>query len=266
MSSDDFLDDKSLKKLDRKLQSVIARTGVDKRTADEVFDRYTLLTIEKLISNRIIDLIDFPISTGKEGNVFRAVTPDKKMVAIKIYRISNSTFKHISKYIIGDPRFKSIHKTRKDIIYAWTQKEFKNLERLNRIKVKAPKPIISKNNVLVMQYIGNTTQPAPLLKDVHPKNPKKAFDTLVSYISKMYNKAGLVHGDISAYNILYFKDDCYLIDLGQGVLVEHPNSLEFLKRDIKNVVNYFNKYNIRADAEEIYNKLLDKKRDNYEIS
>jgi len=260
MSSDDFLDKKRLKKLDLKLQSVISRTGIDKRTADEVFDKYTLSTIEKLISNRIIDIIDFPISTGKEGNVFRAVTPDKKNVVIKIYRTSTSTFKHISQYILGDPRFKSIHKTRKDIIFAWTQKEFKNLERLKKIGVKAPNPIIFKNNVLVMEYIGDEIQPAPLLKDVEIKNPEKTFKTLISYISKMYTKANLVHGDISAFNILYFKNECYIIDLGQGVLSEHPNSLEFLKRDIKNVVSYFNKYNIRADAEDIYKKILDKKK------
>lgn len=260
MSSDDFLDDKRLKKLDIKLQSVIARTGIDKRTADEVFDKYTLSTIEKLISNKVIDIIDFPISTGKEGNVFRAITPDKKMIAVKIYRVSNSTFKHMSKYILGDPRFVSIHKTRKDIIYAWTQKEFKNLERLKKIGVKAPKPIIFKNNILLMEYIGSKNQPAPLLRDVVLDNPEKVFKTLISYVSKMYNKANLIHGDISAFNILYFKDECYIIDLGQGVLTEHPNALEFLKRDINNVVSYFNKYHIMADAEEIYNKILDKKK------
>ncbi len=260
MSSDDFLDNKRLKKLDIKLQSVIARTGIDKRTADEVFDKYTLSTIEKLISNKVIDIIDFPISTGKEGNVFRAITPDKKMIAVKIYRVSNSTFKHMSKYILGDPRFVSIHKTRKDIIYAWTQKEFKNLERLKKIGVKAPKPIIFKNNILLMEYIGSKNQPAPLLRDVVLDNPEKVFKTLISYVSKMYNKANLIHGDISAFNILYFNDECYIIDLGQGVLTEHPNALEFLKRDINNVVSYFNKYHIMADAEEIYNKILDKKK------
>lgn len=260
MSSDDFLDNRNLKRLDRELQLVITRTGIDRRTADEVFDKYTLLTIEKFFSDRVLDIIDFPISTGKEGNVFRAVTPDKKMVAVKIYRTSNATFKHMSQYIIGDPRFKSIHKTRKDIVYAWTQKEFKNLERLREIGVKAPKPIVFRDNILIMEYIGDEAQPAPLLKDVIVDNPEKAFKTIISYISKMYKKANLVHGDISAYNILYFKKNCYIIDLGQGVLTEHPNALEFLKRDIKNVVSYFNKYNIKADAEKIYNKILDKKK------
>ena len=259
MSSDFLLKDKSLKKLDKELQKIISRIGLDKKTEDEVFDKYTLKTIEQLISHKVIDILDFPISTGKEGNVFRAITRDKKFLAIKIYRISTATFKHISKYIIGDPRFNSLRKTKKDIIFAWTKKEYKNLQRLKKINVNSPKPIIYKNNVLVMEYIGEKNKPAPLLKDVKLTNPEGHFETIISYISKMYKKANLVHGDVSAFNILYFKNKCYLIDLGQGVLIEHPNALEFLKRDIKNVVSYFNKYNIMADAEKIYNEILNKK-------
>ena len=113
MSSDRFLDEKWMKKLDSKLQLLIDRVGVDRKTLDEVFDKPTLHSLEKLISDGVIDILDFPISTGKEGNVFRGMTPDKNYVAVKIYRVSTLTFKHISNYIIGDPRFKSIHKNRR---------------------------------------------------------------------------------------------------------------------------------------------------------
>ena len=256
MSSENFLDDKRLKKLDRQLQNIITKTGVDRKTQDEVFDKYTLSTIEKLISDKIIDMLDFPISTGKEGNVFRAITPKKKFVAVKIYRTSNSTFKHISDYIIGDPRFESFRKNRKDIVHVWTKKEFKNLQRLKKIGVKAPKPIIFTSNVLVMQYIGDSYRPAPMLKDIIVEKPQEVFDSIIDSIAKMYKKAELVHSDLSAFNILYYRKKPYIIDLGQGVLLEHPRSLEFLKRDIDNIVRYFNKYNIRADANKIYNKLV----------
>jgi RIO kinase 1 len=256
MFSERFLDDKSLKKIDKKFQQIISRTGVDKGTQDEVFDKYTLSTIEKLISDKIIDILDFPISTGKEGNVFRAITPKKKFVAIKIYRTSTSTFKHISDYIIGDPRFESFHKTRKDIVHVWTKKEFKNLQILKKIGVKAPKPIVFADNVLVMQYIGDSKHAAPMLRDVIVENPQEVFDIIINYIFLMYKKGKLVHSDLSAFNILYYRKKPYIIDLGQGVLLEHPRSLEFLKRDIDNIVRYFNKYNIRADANKIYNKLV----------
>ena len=258
MSSDDFLDDKRLKKLDKQLQSLISRIGVDRKTQDEVFDKKTLHTFEKLFSDRVIDILDFPISTGKEGNVFRGVTPKKKYVAVKVYRINTSTFKHISGYILGDPRFKSIRKSRKDIIYAWTKKEFKNLERLNRIGVRAPRPIISINNVLVMEYIGDSERPASLMKDVKLENPEEVFKILIDSISKMYKKAKLVHGDISAFNILMHDNTPYIIDLGQGVLTEHPNAQDFLKRDIHNIVSYFKKFGIRADENKIFEKIIKK--------
>jgi len=252
MSSERFLNDKQLKKLDRELQHLISRTGVDRKTQDEVFDKSTLRTFEKLISNKVLDILDFPISTGKEGNVFRGVTPQGKNVAVKIYRTSTSTFKHMQPYIIGDPRFKSIHKSRRDLIYAWTKKEYKNLERLETVGVRAPKPIICLSNVLVMEYIGSSERPAPLLKDVVLDKPDETFETLIDFITKMYKKANLVHGDISAFNVLFYRKKPYIIDLGQGVLIEHPNAHEFLRRDIHNIVSYFNKYNITADERQIY--------------
>ncbi len=256
MFSERFLDDKSLKKIDKKFQQIFNRVGIDNKTQDEVFDKYTLSTIEKLISDKIIDIIDFPISTGKEGNVFRAITPKKKFVAIKIFRTSTSTFKNISDYIIGDPRFKSFHKNRKDIVHVWAKKEFKNLEKLKRIGVKAPKPIIFNNNVLVMQYIGDSKRGAPMLKNVIIKNPQEIFNTIINYILLMYKKGEFVHSDLSAFNILYYRKKPYIIDLGQGVLLDHPRSLEFLKRDIDNIVRHFKKYNIKADVSKIYKKIV----------
>ena len=258
MSSEFFLDDKQMKKLDLKLQQIINRTGVDRKTLDEVFDTSALLNLGKLISDRIIDTLDFPISTGKEANIFRGIAPDKKFVAVKIYRTSTSTFKHISKYIVGDPRFKCRNKNRREMIFEWTKKEFKNLERLKKAGVRAPSPIKRINNILVMEYIGDFEHPAPLLKDMPLKKPEKIFDVLINFVSKMYKKAGLVHADLSAYNVLMYEDKPYIIDLGQGVILEHPQALEFLKRDIHNIVHYFIRFDIKADENEIFENITKK--------
>jgi RIO kinase 1 len=256
MYSDKFIDNKSLRKLDREIDVIISRDGLDRKTLDEVFDKTVLHTLEKLISDKYIEILDFPISTGKEGNVFRGITSDKKYVAVKIYRTSNATFKHISNYIIGDPRFVSIHNSKRDIIYSWTQKEYKNLKRLEEVGVRAPKPIVYMKNILIMQYIGSAYKPAPMLKDYPLKNPKQVFDELINFVTKMYKKAQMVHADLSAFNILMFRNKPYLIDLGQAVLLEHPNATEFLKRDIFNLVAYFKKYNVIADENNIFEKII----------
>jgi RIO kinase 1 len=250
------LDEKWIRKLDRQIESLVDRLGIDRKTLDEVFDKPTLLKLGKLISDKIIDTLDFPISTGKEANIFRGTTPDKEYVAVKIYRTSTMTFKHIFKYIEGDPRFNCSNKNRREIIYEWAKKEFKNLERLKRARVRAPIPIKKISNILVMEYIGDPEKPAPLLKDVEISNPQKLFDTLLRFISLMYNKARLVHADLSAYNVLIHKGKPYIIDVGQGVLREHPLSLEFLKRDIHNLVRYFNKLGVEGNEEEIFGRVV----------
>jgi RIO kinase 1 len=255
MSSDDLLSDKWLRKLDLQSQVLADRMGPDRKTFGEVFDTSTLLRIGKLISNGIIDQIDFPIATGKEANIFRGVTPENKFVAIKIYRTSTLTFKHISSYIDGDPRFKHTNKSHRQIIEEWAKKEYKNLERLRHAKVRVPAPIKRKNNILIMDYIGDAAQAAPLLKDVTLNNPQKIFDELLTFITRMY-KTEIVHADLSPYNILIYKGKPYIIDVGQAVLLEHPSSLEFLKRDIHNIIQYFkNKYNITKDEKGFFEHL-----------
>jgi RIO kinase 1 len=255
MSSDLLIDDKWLKKIDIQIKDLIDRIGIDRKTLDEVFDKSTLLLLGKLISNEVIEYLDFPISTGKEANIFRGVTPEKKFVAIKIFRTSTSTFKHITKYITGDPRFDCTNKTRRGIIFEWAKKEYKNLERANKVGVRVPKPIMKINNIVIMEYIGDEKNPAPQMKNVKLKNPKKFFNEIINYLITMYKKADLVHADLSPYNILVFKNKPIVIDFGQAVLLEHPSANDFLKRDIHNIVNYFNKLGLKIYEDEIFKSL-----------
>ncbi len=259
MSSDELLTDKWLKKLDRQSQMILDRVVFNRKTFGEVFDRQTLLLLGKLISDGIIDQVDFPVSTGKEANIFRGTTPEGKFVALKIYRTATMTFKHIAAYIEGDPRFSYGYKNRRDIIDEWAKKEYKNLELLRQAKVRAPLPFKCTRNILVMSYIGDAAKPAPMLKDVLLRNPQKVFDELMVFIERMYRNK-VVHADLSAFNILLFRQKPYLIDAGQAVLLDHPASQEFLKRDIHNIVSYFKKYDITCNETEFLKNLLKKKR------
>jgi len=258
MSSDELLDDKWLKKLDRQSQVILNRVVFNRKTFGEVFDKQTLLLLGKLISDKIIDQVDFPISTGKEANIFRGTTPENEFVAIKIYRTSTMTFKHIASYIEGDPRFSYGYKNRRDIIEEWAKKEYKNLVLLRQAKVRAPAPIKCIHNILILEYIGDATKQAPMLKDVLLRNPQKIYDEIMTFITRMY-KEQVVHADLSAFNILMFHQKPYVIDVGQAVLLDHPCSLEFLKRDIHNITHYFKKYDIESNEREIFEKLTKKK-------
>ena len=259
MSSEELLTDKWLKKLDRQSQVILDRVVFNRKTFGEVFDRQTLLLLGTLISNGIIDQVDFPVSTGKEANIFRGTTPEKKFVAIKIFRTSTMTFKHIASYIEGDPRFAYGYKNRRNIIEEWAKKEYRNLEMLHQAKIRAPAPIKCVHNILIMEYIGDATKPAPMLKDVLLRNPQKIYDEIIGFITRMY-KIKIVHADLSAFNILMFRQKPYIIDVGQGVLLDHPSSSEFLKRDIHNIVHYFKKYDIEGNERELFENLVKKKK------
>lgn len=250
------IDEDILREIEKEIQEIKNRIGIDRKTLNEVFDRPTLLAFGKLISDRLIDYVDFPISTGKEANVFRAVSPRGKIIAVKVYRVATSNFRRMIYYIQGDPRFSTIEKSKREIVHQWVRKEYKNLEILNNLKIPAPEPIRAWKNILVMSYIGDEVSPAPLLKSVRLKNPKQVYDEIVGYIEKMYVEGDLIHSDLSEYNILYFEDTPYLIDLAQGVISEHPMAMEFLRRDIRNIVNYFRKYGIEGDAEKIFNEII----------
>lgn len=259
MSSDELLDDKWLKKLDRQSQVILDRVVFNRKTFGEVFDKQTLLRLGKLISDNVIDQVDFPISTGKEANIFRGTTPEHELVAIKIYRTSTMTFKHIASYIEGDPRFSYGYKNRRDLIEEWARKEYKNLYLLRQAKVRVPTPLKCLHNILIMDFIGDARKPAPMLKDVLLRNPQKVFDEIMTFMTMMY-KAQVVHADLSAFNILMFRHKPYIIDVGQAVLLDHPSSLEFLKRDIHNIVHYFKKYGIERNERAIFEKLVKKKK------
>lgn len=247
------IDDRKLQLLESKIQAYKIRDkdSDQRKTYDEVFDERTLLTLYNLMSNNVIDILDFPLATGKEGNVFRANTRDGKYVAVKIYRVNNSTFKHLQKYIVGDKRFRSVGKNHRRAIITWAQKEFRNLERMREAGISVPKPVKCVDNIVVMEYVGTAEKPSKHLKDIEISDPEPLFETIIGQMEKMYRDVGLVHADLSEYNILMTDGGPVIIDVGQAVLKDHPMANEFLARDVQNIVRFFNKHGIEAEQESI---------------
>jgi RIO kinase 1 len=114
------------------------------------------------------------------------------------------------------------------------------------------------NNVLVMEFVGDGDVPAPRLKDAFPKKPQEFFDTVVKYMQKLH-KAGLVHTDLSQFNILNHNGEPVFIDLSQATTLENPNAKEYLARDIKNICAFFTKYGLDIDEEKVTQQITGKK-------
>src|SRR3989338_6914800 len=183
------------------------------KTLAGVFDQFTNRTLFELHSRGVFEELVSPLKVGKESNVFIAVK-GKKNVIVKIYRVQNCDFKRMYKYIGGDPRYQFLNKQRRQIIFAWAQREYKNLMRAAERGVTVPKPLGFMNHILVEELIGGT-EPAPPVKDLPPKNPKQFFQLVIEEMKKLY-KMGLVHGDLSSFNILNYQEKPYLIDFSQA--------------------------------------------------
>lgn len=230
----------------------------DKRVGSEVFDRITLQTLYKLANQGYIHLLNGAISTGKEANVFKGADDEGNLVAVKIYRVTTSDFKKMQYYIQGDPRFNVRSNSKRQLINNWVLKEFKNLNRAYDAGVKVPKPIIAKNNILVMEFIGDEDGiPARLMRQTEISNPECVANKILDYVKKLYNDAKIVHGDLSGFNILMEDDEPVIIDLSQGLVVDHPLARELLNRDIDNLIKDFKKMGIEISKDEIKRKIMD---------
>lgn len=216
---------------------------------DQFFDHRTLLAVSRLVNQGLIDSIDFPIATGKEGGVFRATRGDEYR-AVKIYRIANATFRNLPAYALDELRRETSVRNYGGLIFAWTRREHTILGRLADAKVRAPYPYGHLRNCLVMEFIGNEAGAAPRLLDAQVDDPEAVYQDLVLQIGRMVRDARLVHGDLSPYNTLLFEGRVVLIDVAQAVTVEHPQALALLERDIANFARFVGRLGFEVDPEE----------------
>lgn len=208
------------------------------KVREDVFDDITYLALYKMVNKGWISAIGGSISTGKEANVFLADRKEDR-VAIKIYLTRTANFQKMQDYIAGDRRFLNIGKSRKDIVFAWTRKEFSNLRRAAQAGIAVPKPLVFDRNILVMEFLGEGDIPYPQLRVADLPDPGEVYTLLIEMIRVLWQEAKLVHGDLSEYNILYGGGKPWLIDMGQAVTPDHPHSIIFLRRDLEQLNRFF---------------------------
>ncbi len=236
----------------------------DRKIYEEVLDLRTLKALYKLSAKGYIKALGGVISTGKEANVFYAdghIDCNDVPLAVKIYRIETSEFYRMDEYLFGDRRFDVRRISKKELIYVWTEKEFRNLQRAYEGGVKVPKPYVHFRNVILMEFLGEDEKPAPTLSDLgytlkEVADVEKLFWEIIENVKKLY-RAELVHADLSEYNIVLFKDRPYFIDMGQSVLIDHPYAMRYLERDLKNVLRFFSKFGVKANLDDLIKEVVE---------
>jgi serine/threonine-protein kinase RIO1 len=249
----------------------------DNVTSEGVLDNNVRIILQKLINTDVLQRVFGIVKEGKEGVIIYSTATDdegaKKHVAIKVFKRIQE-FSNRGDYVTGDSRYakKSFgDEQKRKRVAIWTLKEFRNLTRAFLAGVVVPRPICVKDNVLCMTFLGFDGWPAPTLKEVvalkivRQSAMRKYYLEVLVAIKRLYVCAKLVHGDISEYNLILVESKqvreqvasavdvdyegpdampvgnkrIVLIDFGQAVTVDHPESDFFLSRDVKRANDFF---------------------------
>ncbi|MBO3841652.1 MAG: serine protein kinase RIO [Candidatus Brockarchaeota archaeon] len=230
-------------KIIEKLQRMKVKRSEDFEVLSEVFNVEVLMQLYDMLRKGLLKEFNGEISSGKESKVFHAIAKGNVEVAVKIYLIVNTEIRRMMlKYIIGDKRFERVKSDSRSLVYTWARKEYANLSTMHEAGLPVPKPILVQKNILVMSFIGENGQRAPLLKELHElKNPRETYMEIINFIVKSRDEARLIHADLSEYNVMIWDGKPFIIDLSQAVPVTHPLAGEFLRRDVENINRFFMK-------------------------
>jgi RIO kinase 1 len=246
------------RRIERRDKMLTHDRSKERATVEEVFDQTTRMVVFDMLNSGILYELNGAVSSGKEAKVYWGTNKEGTDLAVKIYLTSSAEFKKgMHKYIEGDPRFKDVKHDTRSLMAVWAQKEFRNLGEADAARVRVPKPIAVKSNIVVMEFIGKDGVSAPSLKEQPPANPEKVYKIIVTYIKRLYQKAKIVHGDLSEYNIMMWKGKPVVFDVSQSVSLQHPLADFMLRRDLENVNRFFKRLDVDVyPVEELYKKVV----------
>ncbi|MGC9009266.1 MAG: RIO1 family regulatory kinase/ATPase [Sulfolobales archaeon] len=217
------------------------------------FTGLNLYSLKKLAERDIIKAIGVPIGVGKESVVYIAKNYKDDLVAIKFYRIGWSSFREFSRRRGYGLDLGGSTWLLRSIVAA--EREYSIMKKLiNIVPDKIPQIFARELNAIVMEYIDG--------KELHKirelKDPLKIFSDIIDVIREVYLKLGIIHADLSPYNILV-KDPgteyerAFIFDWPQWINIKEASAEKILLRDLKNMVRFFEKrFNLEINLEKIY--------------
>jgi RIO kinase 2 len=209
------------------------------------------VALKMLVDKDIIIAMGKPIGIGKESDVFEAITSSEQGRALKFFRIGRISFREVRRRrtFIG-----------KEDIHQWllvnidaAKKEYNALNRLRHSGIRIPVLYYRAMHCVVMNRIDGLR-----LVNIHElEDPKITLQNILHDIGTAY-KYNMINSDLSEYNVLLdSKNNIWIIDWPQVVSRSHPNAADLIKRDVYNIVNFFNKrFDLREDKDEALNEVI----------
>ena len=140
----------------------------------------------------------------------------------------------------------------------WIQAEFDTLTMAWEAGAPVPYPVERLSDGLLMEYIGDHDAAAPRLVDVRPSREELAdLYEQTKEALRDFVRAGVVHADLSPYNMLVWERRVWIIDMPQSVtLLENSDAMDFLHRDVHNVGAWFVRRGLEIDPEDLFVTLV----------
>jgi len=211
-------------------------------------DERSQMAIYRLMNRGVIAKLQHPVKQGKESLVLHALAPDGRELAVKVHTSQVFREHERKQYLFGDWRYRHAKRhitLRTEAINS--EKEFRNLSRLEKASVPAPRPVSFYENIVVMSFIGESGEAASSLNTTENVDYEVMAKKILRATRDLVLEAQLVHGDLSPYNILVWKEDPYMIDLSQAVLITHPDATRLLRRDMEKVEAFFSAQGINTE-------------------
>ncbi|RLI22123.1 serine/threonine protein kinase [Candidatus Bathyarchaeota archaeon] len=197
---------------------------------------YDVLAINAFVKANVLEAFGKPLGIGKEADVYDALTPNNRRVAVKFHRLGRTSFRQTRRkrdYVAERYHISWLYQSR-----LAAKKEFQALKLLYPAGVAVPEPIKHNRHAIVMGMI----EGAELYRYKEIPEPKQVFTEILKNVRKAYLEAGVIHADLSEYNVILQPDmHVLIIDWPQYVTKDHPNANELLGRDLKNILKFFRK-------------------------
>ena len=225
-----------------------------------------LFPADWLVTLEYEDTVLGALKSGKESEVYlvarsahgrTSLLAEKRFVA-RERRLFRNTYQYVGVWGAGSRResraMKKNTRFGEEARHSrWIANEWTNLVHLYDAGLTVPPPVEVLENGYLMAFIGDEREAAPRLESVDLDHPtaERVWHQLVDEIARMLD-AERVHGDLSAYNVLWWRDRPVLIDFSQTVeIVTHPAALDLLRRDVTSLARYFTRRGVRIDVDAV---------------
>lgn len=208
-------------------------------------------TVESILSTGLATEVVGLISAGKEADVYLG-RYNGGPLAIKAYRLYRTSRRG------GRP-------VKVDSMGWIAAREFELMRQAWKGGARVPAVARRIENMFSMRYLGDGGGPAPRLKDVRLDDPGEFLVEVLAGVERLA-RAGIVHGDLSAFNILVLEGEAWFIDFSEGLRVDRTGAApwrrlteakEMLIRGMSALQTYFRKYGVTIEAQPFVARIVD---------